>query len=40
LEVRELPYSLVMRLKSRRAVDDMIAALKKHRDDVFGSLNN
>lgn len=27
--------SAIMRLKTRRAVDDMIAALQKHRDDVW-----
>jgi hypothetical protein len=27
---------VVLRLRSRRAVDEMIAALEKHRDVVFG----
>ena len=27
---------IVMRLKSRRAVDDVIDALQKHKTDVFG----
>lgn len=40
LEVPKLPYSLVMRLKSRRAVNDMIAALREHRDEVFGPEQN
>lgn len=34
LDVRGVP-PLVMRLKTRQAVDEMIAALEKHRDDVF-----
>lgn len=36
LKVNGLP-PLVMRLKSRRAVQEMIFALEKHRDDVFGA---
>jgi hypothetical protein len=36
LEVKQLPYSLVMRLKSGDAVNDMIRALEEHRDLVFG----
>jgi hypothetical protein len=34
LDVGGVP-PLVMRLKTRQAVDDMIAALQTHRDDVF-----
>jgi hypothetical protein len=40
LSVKGLAGPLVMRLKTRRAVDDMIRALKTHRDDVFGNLDN
>lgn len=40
LTVKGLPGPLVMRLKTRRAVDDMIRALKEHRDNVFGHRDN
>lgn len=37
LNLRNTPFPLVMRLKSKRAVDELIDALKHHRDDVFGA---
>lgn len=36
LELRDLP-PLVLRLKSRKAVNEMIHALQKHRDSVFAA---
>jgi len=40
LELDGFAGALVMRLKTRRAVDDMIAALREHRDGVFGPQQN
>lgn len=40
LIVKQLPMPLCLRLKSRKAVNEMIAMLTRHRDGVFGKLQN
>ena len=36
LDIPQLPLPLVLRIKSRRAINTLIAALERHRDDVWG----
>jgi len=36
LNVKWMDAPFILRLKSRRATDELIAALQRHRDDVWG----
>lgn len=35
VEMKELPYPIVIRIKSRDACSEIIQALRTHRDDVW-----